>query len=876
MLRFAGIQKGAVVARAEQLLAAHSRGRPSTASGGDGGEGADSEGIHGDLPRSQAQPIPLPPQDMQRFLSPSYAPAQSPHQLSGGPSTLSRTVTGAAGSTHRVQVAGAGAVTDATSAYAPPGLCGESMKAVQARWGARALGPVLWAMLAHNVAHWEAARRPQAHTQVVRNATLARSDPRMAAGGGGGGVAGVVGQLSRSSWSASPGSVSGGVGGCETGGDVAAALRATIDAGGVTGLGPVERAHTAALQSVADVCVALGAAPLTAAVAAQQLSQALHWLSGCGGGGCAVPSAAVCVTAGLPCAHEPSLLWGQLQAVLSGLNEGGDAGVSEGVSAHRVQGIQQQTAAHSLGLCSRQATNFAELVSEPFLMVLELLALALTAHGAAGEAGKAVLVAGSGVVSPAGLLESAVSAVLPVVAVQAVAWGCSVDVATSALQATLPTPRTRCSTAAVGAAEAAAAAAAASGTPPAAAASGTPPAAAEEDQAIGAGASLADAGIAGAEGGAEMHGVGLAGTELVMNSWEAVVSAALQDTPSAARTAATQLLPLLMRAYLLHSLLTCPAPHPAPTAAGSAATAAATTQLPDLDIVIRYAALDSPEAAQQLADDVCARMGVISTSAAIQAAVAALQASQVDAGGTGFSSSSGGGVGHSLLLRWAGHLKWAAAHSQRRHTAPADVRAAAAAAATTDSVQATALSALISAAHRHDSRRLLLLPPPPSLIELPHSFQDLFLKLTDKVCVLRMGGVGIEYLPRTGIPNLVITLLYTHTHTHTHTHTRTRTRTRTHTHMQACDVCGKVVPHPNVCLLTGRLLCSLWRGCYDDRGAAMIHTMEACGGSTLVLSLKSTKVMSCAVMACLEASNFEVQIDNDMPMGWIQPYVPHI
>lgn len=59
-----------------------------------------------------------------------------------------------------------------------------------------------------------------------------------------------------------------------------------------------------------------------------------------------------------------------------------------------------------------------------------------------------------------------------------------------------------------------------------------------------------------------------------------------------------------------------------------------------------------------------------------------------------------------------------------------------------------------------------------------------------------------------------------------------------------CSGCGTSrFPHPALCLLTGKLLCSWWRGCgAEGQGGGLLHAAELCGGTTLMLSLRSTKV----------------------------------
>ena len=59
-----------------------------------------------------------------------------------------------------------------------------------------------------------------------------------------------------------------------------------------------------------------------------------------------------------------------------------------------------------------------------------------------------------------------------------------------------------------------------------------------------------------------------------------------------------------------------------------------------------------------------------------------------------------------------------------------------------------------------------------------------------------------------------------------------------------CSQCGAKPEHPSLCLLTGRLLCHWWKGCVDSFGGGLLHAHERCGGTTLLLSLKSTRVMA--------------------------------
>lgn len=59
---------------------------------------------------------------------------------------------------------------------------------------------------------------------------------------------------------------------------------------------------------------------------------------------------------------------------------------------------------------------------------------------------------------------------------------------------------------------------------------------------------------------------------------------------------------------------------------------------------------------------------------------------------------------------------------------------------------------------------------------------------------------------------------------------------------QVCPHCGTRPEYAALCLVTGELLCSALRGCVEGRGGGLLHSAERCGGSTLLLVLKSTKV----------------------------------
>ncbi len=61
-------------------------------------------------------------------------------------------------------------------------------------------------------------------------------------------------------------------------------------------------------------------------------------------------------------------------------------------------------------------------------------------------------------------------------------------------------------------------------------------------------------------------------------------------------------------------------------------------------------------------------------------------------------------------------------------------------------------------------------------------------------------------------------------------------------------MCGRVSEQPSLCLVTGKLLCHWWRGCTNNRGGGLLHALEACGGCTLMLSLRSTKVRACGLL----------------------------
>lgn len=73
-----------------------------------------------------------------------------------------------------------------------------------------------------------------------------------------------------------------------------------------------------------------------------------------------------------------------------------------------------------------------------------------------------------------------------------------------------------------------------------------------------------------------------------------------------------------------------------------------------------------------------------------------------------------------------------------------------------------------------------------------------------------------------------------------------------------CPECGAKPDNPALCLLTGRFVCNVWRGCSDvsrapglgaGRGGGgvsggLLHARERCGGSCLLLSLRSTRVVA--------------------------------
>lgn len=60
-----------------------------------------------------------------------------------------------------------------------------------------------------------------------------------------------------------------------------------------------------------------------------------------------------------------------------------------------------------------------------------------------------------------------------------------------------------------------------------------------------------------------------------------------------------------------------------------------------------------------------------------------------------------------------------------------------------------------------------------------------------------------------------------------------------------CRTCGAAPPSsPALCLLTGAPLCALWRGCEGGRGGGLLHAREACAGTCLLLSLRTTRVMA--------------------------------
>eukprot|EP00798_Chlamydomonas_sp_ICE-L_P006683 gene6683-3349_t len=61
---------------------------------------------------------------------------------------------------------------------------------------------------------------------------------------------------------------------------------------------------------------------------------------------------------------------------------------------------------------------------------------------------------------------------------------------------------------------------------------------------------------------------------------------------------------------------------------------------------------------------------------------------------------------------------------------------------------------------------------------------------------------------------------------------------------QVCPKCHRKPEQPGICLITGKLLCSCRGGCVDDRGGGYLHTVEHCVGNSMILSLKSTRVLS--------------------------------
>ncbi len=188
---------------------------------------------------------------------------------------------------------------------------------------------------------------------------------------------------------------------------------------------------------------------------------------------------------------------------------------------------------------------------------------------------------------------------------------------------------------------------------------------------------------------------------------------------------AAQLLPLLVRLRLVHALLDGATPTP-PSSSSASASAAPSSSSALHGAAERYSALPAggaPSAALELADDLCAALGVGSVRGLLRHGAAHL---------AGLGGAAPGGAlapaGAAQLVRWTGHLAWAWSLPWRRAGgAVAGPSSAAVGAPSSAGVR------LWPGAGSSSLGLGRLLPGPPSLIPLPATFQELLLRLSDKV-----------------------------------------------------------------------------------------------------------------------------------------------
>uniref|UniRef100_A0A7S3VRI3 E3 ubiquitin-protein ligase n=1 Tax=Dunaliella tertiolecta TaxID=3047 RepID=A0A7S3VRI3_DUNTE len=200
------------------------------------------------------------------------------------------------------------------------------------------------------------------------------------------------------------------------------------------------------------------------------------------------------------------------------------------------------------------------------------------------------------------------------------------------------------------------------------------------------------------------------------------------------------------------------------------------------------------ESAHCLADQLCASMGVGGLGLALSRGLTAVGAPPARLSTSAPEVPLDRELSTVRLHRWCGHLPWAlhACSQPEPSAAPPPPQPPAPLPLVPTAAMLSGQQAMGSTSSSSCSSRRCPLPGPPSLIALPPLFQDLLLFFAGKVC----------------------------------------------TH------CKQQPDHPFLCLATGQLLCSWWTGCVKGRGGGTLHAAEACSGSTLMLSLKSTKVVA--------------------------------
>jgi len=621
----------------------------------------------------------------------------------------------------------------------------------------------------------------------------------------------------------------------------------------VTGLPVVELAHWRALQSVCGLCCALGAGHGAAPDMAQVLHDVLLWLSGdvaaapptsqqqpaagqaaAGAGVPGSPSAAAgCSNSPGGAASGASMAPPGPAAAAAAVGQPDDfssrstpLGIVTGLlPTYEVQHVERQLSHHLAGpsgvvglpgalLRSPALTTWGQLISDPYLLLLELFAVGLSAFGPLSSATAAAAAAPPGgedhlPASACDLLMQLLRAVYPLGAVQAAAWAMS----SGALPQEIHDRLTALATAA--------------GQAPAGSTGGT--------DAL----TRLSALVVAAE--SLVSGSAWPGSRSAHDAADMAVLASLREA------VAYQVLPLLVRAYALQCLVKRETPstellrtynsllmqqqqqqaelltqqqvaaqqvqHSPGVSLGmgllhigreGSTPTSDFTSLPPLripqpsDMDVDTDGPATPHAAREAAAmPTTPGAGVLRGGAVdLAAQLAGLLGLPTDvlaplADVTSHPAPS------LLLARWCPHLLWSlqerqAASSQGQaalqlhssagqRTSPGTSSGDGAAAASSNQTGTAGSLACRSPA-----------PAPLSLICLPDLFQDLYLHYADKVC----------------------------------------------------RECGKKPEHPGLCLVTGRLLCTWWRGCVDNRGGGLLHAVECCAATSLFLSLKSTKVVA--------------------------------